>query len=286
MSNFFKSKKPKINNTLLDVPDYARVRSQLSNWLQGNIGKTAEPYPYEIVPPMTAYQKKAEPFMEQYAETPITPELVNLGAEEIKNTLTGKYNPAKSLYYKSFRNIADVNTKNALDKIADLTAGAGRYWTGARAKLQSDVLRDTTNNLNLLLGKLSEAERARRLNVLPQASAYGTQIGLAPLTKASNILNVGNVIRSILQQQNQANYQEWLRQRSYPLQIAQLANAFQGTMPPQWQTTVMPGKPSAFSRIAPALIGAGLGFINPALLGATGYLQGALTGGLLGLGGV
>ena len=281
MSSFFKSKKSKVENNMLDVPEYASIRKKLASWLNPQIGSYPPEYPGEIVPSLNEYQQKALPYMGQYAQEPITPELVSLGGQEYKKTLTNQYDPSKSLYYKAMRDAANVNLRNTMRKISDSSAGGGRYWTGARLEQQRYANEDLTNALNQTLGRLAENERARRLNIVPAAAQLGEQMTNEPLTRATNILSVGDILRQIQAAQEEAAYNEWLRTHyEYPLKIAQLATAFQGTKPPQWQTTVTPGKPSGFSRMLPVLAGAALGAINPALLGASSMLGGAGMGAL------
>lgn len=284
MSHFFKSKKPKVETKMLDVPEYGKIRKSEANWLNQQIGNIAPEYPGEIVPSVTGYQQEALPYMENYSQQPITPELVSLGANEYKKTLNNEYDPSKSLYYKAMRDAANVNLRNTMRKISDLGAGGGRYWTGARLEQQRYANEDLTNALNQILGNLAERERTRRLNAVPAAAALGEQIVNEPLARARNVLSVGDILRQIQQAQDMAAYNEWLRTHyEYPLKIAQLATAFQGTKPPEWQTVVTPGRASMFSRLMPAIGGAALGAINPAFVGASSMLGGIGTGFLGGL---
>lgn len=284
MSHFFKGKKARAETKMLDVPAYKKVRDTLSKWFSGQIGQTGPVYEGEIIPPATSYQEEALPYMEEYASSPVNPELVNLAAGEYKKTLQGQYDPTKSLYYQAMREAAKQNLSDTLSRIGSEAAGAGRYWTDARLSQQAGSERRMTNYLNQLLGGLTERERARRLNAAVPAAQLGYSMQLAPLTKAENIFNVGNLFRNIQAAKDQAAYEQWLRSvYEYPLKIAQLATGFQATKPPEWQTITYPGRPSAFSRLLPVAATAGLGALNPALLGASSALQGASLGALAGL---
>ena len=94
--------------------------------------------------------------------------------------------------------------------------------------LQNDARTDVTNQLNTLLGSLAEKERQNRLNVLPQAAAYGQAQEQFPLQQATALQTLGALPRNIQDAQNQAAYQEWLRSTQlYPMQVAQLASGVQ-----------------------------------------------------------
>ena len=265
MSKFFKSTKPKVETRMHDVADYANVRKPLSKYYAGQIGKTGKTYGGQTVAPLTDIQQQGMGHLRTYAGQTGVPALTQSGANELQNTLNGNYDPSTSLYYKAMRDAAKVNLQNTQNNIADQSAGGGRYWAGARLQKQGEASRDTTNYLNQILGQMAETERGRRFSAAPMAIDAGQAIDAIPLNRASNILNVGDIARQIQQQQNASDYDQWIRANyDYPMQMAQMANNFQATKAPEFQTTVTPGRASGFSRMLGAGVNLASNFINPA----------------------
>lgn len=284
MGSFFKSKKPRTETTLLEVPYYKKVATRLSDYFTNLIGQPGPKYKGEKVAPLTPRQQRGLNYLDIYSASE-TPEIINLAQGEIKKTLTDQYNPETSIYYKAFREAARRNLQETQKNIADLAAGAGRYWTGARLREQARAGIDVANALNQILGQLAENERQRRLGIVPTAVNVGRIIEALPATKAQTILSLGDIERQIQQAKLAEDYEEFLRRYyQYPLDIARLATSFQATKPPEFQMIRYPARPSGFTRLLPALAGAALGAINPALMAASSRLMGAGTGALLGLG--
>ena len=284
MGSLFKRKKPKISIRLLEIPYYKDVAVKLSDYFKGLIGQPGPRYEGEKVAPLTQRQRRGLEHLDVYADTK-TPEIIDIAAQEVKKTFTGDYDPTKSIYYKAFREAAKKNLQELQENIGNLAAGGGRYWTGARMKLQTEAEEDVANALNQLLGRMYEAERERRYRLIPVAVDVGRIIESLPAAKAQTILNLAEIERQIEQAKLGADYEEWLRRYyQYPLDIARLATSFQATRPPQWQTIRYAGRPSPFARLLPALGGAVIGMINPAGMFAGTLGQRALMGAMTGMG--
>ena len=252
MSRLFKSKKttPELE-TLYDP--YADIRTKLSSWLGGQIGKPAEKYTGEIVAPMSEQEKQSFDCLRKYGEQG-TPEGRQLAMGELRKTMTGEYDPSTSPYYQAVKATAQKNLEDTLGDIASSAAGAGGYRSGARLALQGKARTDVTQALNELLGRMAETERARRFQAIPLAQQMGAYEEALPLQKATAFQRLGALPRAIQQAMNEAAYNEWLRAtQEYPLQIAQLASPFAGQQPIFGQAGYKPSLFSQFSQFSPLL---------------------------------
>jgi uncharacterized protein YidB (DUF937 family) len=230
MSGLFKSKEetPKYE-TVYDPT--AGIRGKLNTWMESKVGQPAEQYSGQIVAPASAQENQSFDFLRKYAGQDQS-STTKLGQEEIKKTLTGDYDPATSPYYQAVKATAQRNLDSQLSDIGSSASGAGGYRTGARMSLQNDARTDVTNNLNTLLGQMSEQERQNRLNVLPQAASYGQAEEQFPLQQATALQTLGALPRTLEQAQNEAAYNEWLRAtQEYPIQISQLAQPYATQQP-------------------------------------------------------
>ena len=232
------------SNLRVAADPYARVRNQLINWLTGDpskgetsgqIGQPGQSYQGEMVAPLSEYENKSFDFLRQYGEQGAnSSETMNNARGEINKTLTNQYDPTTSPYYQAVKAQAAVNLQDTQKNIANNAAGGGRYWTGARLAEQGDAARDSELGLNTMLGGMAEKERQNRLNVLPQALAFGQNEQNLPLQQAGAYQALGSLPRSIQQAGDTANQNEWLRsQVEYPLEIGRLAAGVQ--TPPTYQ---------------------------------------------------
>lgn len=247
--NFFKSSKSSPEVSVVADP-YKKVRESLVDWLGGQVGKPGKTYPGELVAPMSEPEQKSQAYLEQYASgTPSTTR--QLGKQEIESTLSGEYDPSKSPYYQAVKAEMARNLEDTQKSIADMAAGGGRYWTGARLGEQREAQTDYLSSLNTFLGQLAESERDKKLQVLPQALQYATEEEQEPLRKTAALQEFGALPRTIQQAIDQALYNEYLRtEQDYPLAIAQLAAGVQQA-PLYGQVGY---SPSMFSQLASPLL--------------------------------
>lgn len=249
MGDLFKQKKQETGVQVVADP-YAGVRSGLTSWLEQNIGKAGPTYTGDMVSKMSPYEEESLKWLKDYsAGGPSATRTAATG--EINKTLSGAYaDPTTSPYYQAMKAEAEQNQKVAQKSIADEAAGGGRYWTGARLKLQGEEAGKTSNYLNQILGTLSEAERQRMLQVLPYAQQFATQEEQAPLQKATALQSLGGLPRTIQDAYNQAIYNEWVAtNRQWPMQIGQMASGVQ--QPPVYAQTGY--SPSGAQQLAPWL---------------------------------
>jgi hypothetical protein len=226
--NFFSSKKETGEVSTLADP-YKDVREQLNAWLTGTtgIGKPAEQYKGELVAPLSGQEEESLDWLGEYAKA--GPSATRTAATgEISKILGGQYDPTSSPYYQAVKAEAARNLEKSMADIADVSAGKGRYMTGARVSEQGEASKDIALGLNTVLGQLSEAERQRMFGVLPIAEQYATTEEQAPLRKTAALQEYGALPRAQQQAYDQALYNEWLRStQEWPLNIAQLAAGVQ-----------------------------------------------------------
>lgn len=238
---------------------YAEVRKPLIDWLKGKIGQPGESYKGEMVAPLSEQESKSFDFLRKFGEGGFG-DTFNQAKGEISKTLNNEYDPTTSPYYQAVKAQSAVNLEDELEGIKSDAAGAGRYWTGARLERQQDARSKNTLGLNTMLGALSENERQRRLNVIPQAMQAGQMEQQLPLQQATAFQSLGALPRQIEQAKDTSMQNEWLRsQVEYPFQIAQLAAGVQ--TPPTYQQN----PPSTIQQLLTAG-GQGLGQILPWLL--------------------
>ncbi len=231
MSGLFKSKKEDPSYSTVYDP-FSDVRGKSSDWLSQQIGKTAEPYTGELVAKQSPEEAKSFDFLRKFTDQP-APQGTNLANEEIRKTMQGEYDPTTSPYYQAVKAESARNLEDTTQGIASDAAGGGRYWTGARLEQQGNARTDAGNALNTLLGGIAQQERQNRLSTIPLAQQAGEAEQQLPLAQASALQSLGGLPRELGQAQNEATYNEWLRQQSYPTQMAQLAQPY-ATAQPTW----------------------------------------------------
>jgi len=226
MGGLFKQKKTTPEVATVADP-YGGVRSGLTSWLESQIGKPAEQYKGEMVSGMSPYEKESLKWLTSYGSQ-VPSVLRTTASSEIQKSLTGGYDPTTSPYYQAVKAEAARNLQDVQKGVADEAAGGGRYWTGARLKVQGEEAGKTANYLNQLLAQQAENERQRQISVLPYAQSFAEAEEQAPLQKATAMQTLGALPRTISDAQNQAIYQEWLRAtQQYPMQVAQMASGVQ-----------------------------------------------------------
>ena len=249
MGDLFSQKKQTAEVTEVADP-YKSVREPYLSWLSGQIGKTGPSYTGEMTAPMSDQEKQSLDWLKSYSAG--GPSATRTAATaEINKTVGGQYDPTTSPYYQAVKAEAARNQKEAQESIADQAAGGGRYWTGARLKVQGNEAGKTTNYLNEILGTLSEAERQRMIQVLPYAQQFANEEEQAPLQKATALQTLGALPRNIQQAQDTAAQNQWQQSvYQYPMDIAQLAGGMAQNGPTYAPTTYAP---SAAQQMAPWL---------------------------------
>lgn len=253
MSGLFSSKKSSgpQGPTFDKIYDpFASSRAALNDFLTKEVGKPGPAYTGDRVAPASAIEQKSLEAANRYAEAPATSPTLGLAADEIKKTLSGDYDPSTSPYYQAVKAEAARNLEITNDRIKDASAGAGRYYSGARIKAQADAAANVNNQLNTTLGSIAQQERQNRLGVIPQALALDEQQSLAEAKKAQALQTIGALPRELQQAMLDALYQEFQQQfYEYPLNIAGLAAGPAQQQPIFVQQGYSAGQPSNFSKV-------------------------------------
>lgn len=213
---------------------YKDVRDQINQFLTSGLGganaknsSTPTDYPGQLVAPMSKQEQESLGYLDEYNRGQPS-RTFQLGQDEINKTLSGDYDPTKSPMYQAVKAEAARNLDETQKNIASNSAGAGRYWSGARLSEQSDASTEQANQMNILAGELSDRERQRRLDVLPQAANYAQTEEERPLRKATASQTLGQLPRAIDQAMNEAKYKDWLRVNvDQPMDLAQLGATVQ-----------------------------------------------------------
>lgn len=248
MGNLFSSKKQTPEYSTVYDP-FSKVRGQTSDWLSSQIGQKAEPYTGKLVEGMSAPETESLDWLKKYTQGGPS-EMTGLGQAEIKKTLTGEYDPTTSPYYMAVKAESARNLAETQQNVADKAAGGGRYWGGARLEQQREAGTDVANALNTMLGGMSERERQNRLGAATTAAQMGEAEQNIPLQKAMAGQQLGALPREIGTAQNQAIYNEWIRQQNYPKEIAQMAQPYATYEPTMAEESYAP---SLFQQLSPLL---------------------------------
>jgi hypothetical protein len=205
---------------------YKDVRDSVTKWLTQNLDNT-NTYEGERVAQKTPQETQSLASLDAYANRK-TPQTTEMARNELTKTLQGNYDPSTSPYYQAVKAEAARNLKQTQENIASNAAGGGRYWAGPRVQAQSDAATEQANNLNILLGELSNQERNRMLQAVPLAQSMGQDESNEPLNTTAALQQYGSLDRQLQQAAMDAMYEEGnTANRQYPLQVAGLASGVQ-----------------------------------------------------------
>jgi len=250
MGSFFKSKKPKVETKIIDLPEYRKVRQTVSNQLNERLNTPAPQYTGQRVANLTPEQQQAMSRINQWGEQ--TPSVISNATNMVNQMYSGGFDPNSSQWYQGVRGALQENLANTLSAIANKAAGGGRYWSGARLEQQRKAATNMTNSLNQTLGQLALRERQMAVNTLP----YAQMLGNAPYMQEMNVLQANEIARQLEQQRLQTAFEDWYR-RNYQYPQQQIANAlgFVANEPIQMGTVMTGGKSSPFARLAGTALG-------------------------------
>ena len=226
MSGLFSSKKSQQQGPQFEklYDPFESSRGALNSYLTENIGKKGPTYAGERVAPLSGLEEQSLDYADRYANQPLKGQSMQLAEDEIKKTLSGDYDPSTSTYYQAVKAEAERNLEDTQSRIADKAGGGGRYFGGARLRAQGNAARDTGISLNKTLGEMSERERERRFQAVPQALAVDSAVTGEAAKRAQTLQAIGALPREIQQAFLDAIYQEFLlSEYEYPLNIAQIA---------------------------------------------------------------
>lgn len=260
MSGLFKSKETETPaSTQMIYDPYAGVRGKLSSWLEGKIGQSAKPYTGQLTAPMSDQEKKSLGYLDEYANQGQS-ETTKLASGEINKTLSGNYDPSTSPYYQAVKAQSVKNLEDSNERLKQQASMGGRYFGGGRVKAQADLEGDVTRGLNTMLGQLSENERQRRIDILPQAMQSGQYQEMEPLRKTEALQTYGSLPRAIQQSLLDSLYNEFVSsERDYPISIANAASGMATARPDyEYTPTQRTSQSSPWGPIAQSAISAAL----------------------------
>lgn len=269
--------KAKTSITTLDTRtgEQKAVDSAMSSWITKYLpGFTpGVPYTGTFTAGMSGQEASSLDYLQQYLDSPGYGDLMKSAANELTTTLNGGYDPATSPFYKSMRDAAMQEQTDARDTMNQQLGARGKYFSSEALKEERELGTRTTNYLQGILGQLSESERARRLNAVPQAVAVDQ--AMSPLNKVAAAQQYGQLPRLLEQDQLTREYQDFIRQREEAALPVSAGGRFQ-TQPLQ---TVVSTSGGGFNW--GGLLGQLGGAAAGSLLGPAGTAIGAQAGGWL-----
>lgn len=179
------------------------------------IRRAGESYTGDLVAGMSGAEQTSMDDLTKYlASSPATDDPMFQGAErELTDTLGGQtYDPVGGTYYQAYRNAVQRELRNSQNALAGRTSAGDNFFGGGRIKAEGELQEGATNTLALELGRLSEAERQRRLDAVEPAAAMTQYKEQAPLARIAAAQELGALPRNIEQAELDAAYVEWNRQ--------------------------------------------------------------------------
>jgi len=172
------------------------------------------PYPGELTAPLSEFEQFGLESLNKYLSSrmPTETPLYGLAESELTKTLGEEYDPFTSEYYQAYRTNLERELQRAKDRLAATSSARDAFFGGGRLQQERELEESALGNIAQTLGAMQEAERARRLGVVPQAlefMQYGEQ---APLGRIAASQQYGALPREVEQTGLDAQYQEWIRQ--------------------------------------------------------------------------
>lgn len=295
-------------NTSSEIPSWLTSASQYGiNNATRLLSQPTAAYQGPLAPGLNADQMAAgqmikdnmgfsQPYFDN-AQSAINSSMSALNPSTLAGGLSGisQYmNPYISNVVDSVREMSNSNLGNALNQTRDQAIGAGAYG-GSRHGVREGVAiaqnnRDTNSLLaNLLQGGYNQATsmlgqdvqtqnaiaQQNRSNALAGGQAIaglGTTVRGANVGDVNNLLTYGSLGQQTTAAQQQAAYQEWLRQQSDPLQRQQLYNSTVSAAPHSTSgssnTTSVGIAPQQQTSSSPLMQGLGAGLAGIGTIGS------------------
>ena len=248
MSNFlsklFQTQKTEIKPQLVETPEQKKMGSMLTDYASRygeNLPSPYEPYGGRLSSAIPSQYGDISSLLSGYMGTPSS-EMMGLGGEEIRKTLTGEYDPMTSDYYKSMRKGILGEVEKAQHTLKQKAQQAGMFKSMGRMLEEADVEGQGLSRLQDVAAGLTESERERRFAAAPIAAGFGQYAEEKPLRSLSAISQYAGIPAGFEQADLDRQYQEYLRQKQgeqVPLSLAQsYLSSYQPTMMyPQYETT-------------------------------------------------
>jgi len=223
IGGLFKSEE--ITPELQQSPSQKQVGGVLRNYMSKFGNQFVDPsldYGGKLTAGLSGAEQKGQGLLNRFIGRD-TPELYGLGEEEIRKTLGGEaYDPATSDVYKGFRREAEEVADVAGHRMAQhgLKVGAPQSATLGRIGGVEEELGETL--IDKLSG-LTEKERQRKLDILPEARAFGSLRDNKDLASLEATQRYGGLPREIEQLGLDNEKKEFLRKitaQGVPMEVA------------------------------------------------------------------
>lgn len=243
---------------------FGTLEKPLADFFKQRIGQPGPTFPggsAAAIAPMSGPEAQSFDFLRKFGEGG-TGSTFQAGKQQIEKTLTNQFDPTTSPYYQAVKAEAAANLKDTQRNIADVSAGGGRFYSGARVARQSEAATDVNRDLNTILAALADKERDRALSVIPQALQFGETERKIPLEQAAAFQTLGQLPRALDQAGRDFDVSQFQQSKvDYPLQITQMLTGLLNANQPVLQQN----QPGALSQLAGG-VGQGAGQIGTALL--------------------
>lgn len=253
---------------------------QLGAWAQKYLDQYVPGKEYEgkFTAPASAQETAGLGWLDKYlGEKNATGDLFGAGKEELMKTLTGKYDPRTSDFYKSTREGALQNEEDVIDRMRRGAGVRGSLFQDTSLRDESKVRQGTGTAMDTILAGLAEKERGNRLTATTQALNYDKYEQAAPLAKASAALTLGALPRMLEQADLESQYKDFLRKQEELGKVPGIAQNYYGTQAPNYGYSGSYEAPSAFERIM-GVVAPVAGGVLGSFLGPVGTAAGSAAG--------
>ncbi len=174
--------------------------------------------------PFTAYsgQRYADLNPTQYASLGMTADRALNGSQTFNNAeqnLNQMMNGGSNPYLDAMYNKA---AKGVVSNYNNAAMGSGSFGNSGLGEQLATGLGDLATGM---YGNAYESDQARRMQAIGMAPQFANQA----YTDASQLMNAGQVMQDQAQQQNDFNFEEFMRQQNYPYQNMAAAAGVFGT---------------------------------------------------------
>jgi hypothetical protein len=281
---------PQVTQNQPMYPGYSNAMNTMGNVASQQAGTLGTPYGGSLTAAMSPTQQSAQNLLSQFsglggaytqnwAQNPIYQQaqqnmMYNLSGQGV----TGR-SPQTEALYKIATEQTLPEAQAGLHQALARTGGLHGYGAGTEeARLQGD----TTNYLNAIFGQQAQNERNVQNQFTQMAPSWAQAEYMAPAQQYETLMSLGQAGQTQQQNELNAQYQEFMRQRQeqlYPVQQAQSASQIYPSY------TVTPGEAGGggwadWAAPIGGLLGGGVGAIfgNPLLGAQIGSAAGGFAG--------
>lgn len=201
------------------IPKSAEQESAIS-MLIGLMNKKVKPMK---IAGMTDIEKYGQSLLSDYVRDDSMPEAYTAGLNEILATLSGNYDPSQGDYYKGVSSEAERLRQSGISGIRRRSQLGGSLFSTPSARTEAEYSGQIDESLMQELGRLTEAERNKKLNAAGAALSYAGFEQDSDLKKLNAIGTFGSLPRQLEQAKYTAEYNaKTLFPYQYQAPIAQM----------------------------------------------------------------